>query len=232
MPFLWQPREHDMTLPARPPEFANGEHKTAFESTYDGSQWRSHDFWRAKRLTPAQVLVHDVRLQRPKEGRPARLDMDEVPASTLIPIHTDIDAFPRTLPDPNIGANSFETQKLEQLRDSYGWMKWLRGEEGVSEPLKCRWLHVSSQFPQDLEGIFTGLSDWSREPSRTLDSLRQLGSTIGANERWSKHGRFFSPFCRTMDDGEGDDLHHQPCLLSIPFLDWTIYPGMYTSILR
>ncbi|KAL9059162.1 MAG: hypothetical protein Q9162_001380 [Coniocarpon cinnabarinum] len=205
-------------------EYADAKHRAAFETSYTNS-WRSEPFWRGKPLTPSQLLVHDVRLQPPISGRPARLALEEVPASSFIPKHTDIDDLPRTLPEPELGSNNHEVQNLKTLRQSYGWLGWLRREEGVIEPLQTRWIHVSSHFPEYLGGMFAGFSDWTQNPEAKLNGLRYLNAAVQGHERWSKHGRFFSPFCEALHDDESVALGERPHLLSVPFLDWTLYPG-------
>ncbi|KAL9086232.1 MAG: hypothetical protein Q9159_004297 [Coniocarpon cinnabarinum] len=205
-------------------EYADAKHRAAFETSYTNS-WRSEPFWRGKPLTPSQLLVHDVRLHPPISGRPARLALEEVPASSFIPKHTDIDDLPRTLPEPELGSNNHEVQNLKTLRQSYGWLGWLRREEGVIEPLQTRWIHVSSHFPEYLGGMFAGLSDWTQNPEVKLNGLRYLNAAVQGHERWSKHGRFFSPFCEALHDDESVALGERPHLLSVPFLDWTLYPG-------
>ncbi|EON67578.1 hypothetical protein W97_06946 [Coniosporium apollinis CBS 100218] len=70
------------------------------------------------------------------------------------------------------------------------------------------------------------LSDWDKDHDSILSSFRQLEYCITQNERFSKHGRYFTPFIQDLSaetkhstswtSGEG------PMLISIPFLDWTV----------
>ncbi|KAJ9667687.1 hypothetical protein H2201_002222 [Coniosporium apollinis] len=70
------------------------------------------------------------------------------------------------------------------------------------------------------------LSNWDQDIPSVLSSFRQLEYCITQNERFSKHGRYFTPFVQDLNaetkhstswtGGEG------PMLISIPFLDWTI----------
>lgn len=184
-----------------------------------------HDFWKAKRLSPNQLLVHDVKLQE-KKGK-TRLAIDEVPASSLMPSVPGerLQSSP-TLPTADLAFTRSELEHIADLIDVYGWLSYFRVPKDT-DTLKCRWIHVSSKFPEYIEGVFTGLSDWSLSPERKLEHLHLLNSSTRSNERWSKHGRSFSPFLQPLsskDKGSHFDLS-QSFLLSIPFLDWTIYPG-------
>lgn len=54
--------------------------------------------------------------------------------------------------------------------------------------------------------------------------MRQLEACIHQNERFSKHGRYFTPFAQYLreDTPEDDNDDDTPMLISIPFLDWTV----------
>ncbi|OJD29170.1 mg2+ transporter zinc transport protein, partial [Diplodia corticola] len=84
--------------------------------------------------------------------------------------------------------------------------------------------HISSKFPEYLEGCLLALSDWSGDPARVVASFRKLEHCIYQNERFSKHGRYFSPFLQRLgpewDDSDEDCSY--PMLISVPFLDWTV----------
>ena len=197
---------------------------------------KKHDFWRGKRLTPAQLLVHDIKLED-RSYRPSRLVIDEIPSSNLVPDDViELLKSCSTLPDSEIwsGSTGFERNYINGLIDAYGWLNCLRVSKDAINSTKCRWIHVSSQFPEYIDGIFAGLSDWTKSSDEKIEELRRLGSAIRSNERWSKHGRFFSPLFSHLgerkhpnNEGSGGNKLHQktPFLMSIPFLDWTLYPG-------
>jgi Mg2+ and Co2+ transporter CorA len=57
-----------------------------------------------------------------------------------------------------------------------------------------------------------------------VDNLRQLNFCIQQNERFSKHGKYFSPFFQYLTEQKPtvDTIDRTPMLLSVPFLDWTV----------
>jgi hypothetical protein len=61
------------------------------------------------------------------------------------------------------------------------------------------------------------LSDKNKAAS-TLSALHQLDHCIYQNERFSKHGRYFTPFFEPLGDDADQDM---PVLMSVPFLDWS-----------
>ena len=63
------------------------------------------------------------------------------------------------------------------------------------------------------------MTDWAKEPESKLEALRQIGSCIKGNERFSKHGKYFSPFFKPLHRSRSPD--GDAILASIPYLDWT-----------
>lgn len=191
---------------------------------FDSEQHKVFDFWQGKRLTPAQLLVHDVKLEE-RDARPPRLSINEIPASNLVP--DALEEWLRscnTLPDTSVGNTGSERGHIESLVSAYGWLSCFRSTKS-DDALQCRWIHISSKFPEYIEGVLAGLSDWSHAPDSKLEQIQQLNSIVRSNERWSKHGRFFSPFFSPLTlNSVGDSSPDCPFLLSIPFLDWTTYP--------
>lgn len=55
-----------------------------------------------------------------------------------------------------------------------------------------------------------------------LDALRQIDRCIRSNERFSKHGKYFSPFFKPLYRSNNSSGSGQAILASLPFLDWTI----------
>lgn len=197
-------------------------------------RYRDESFWRHKPLTPSQLLIQDVGLESIVPGSPARLELREVPSSSLYlstpprphsEKSSDATSHGNTLLR-KLGATRTEQQKLGDLQDDFGWMSQLRLHEDTDDTQICRWIHVSSKFPEYLQGVLLGLSDWKEKPQEKLDALRELDKAVYDNERFSKHGKFFSPFVRSLTTAQTtEDLAAAPLLVCLPFLDWTKYPG-------
>jgi hypothetical protein len=192
--------------------------------------WQDDVYWRNRRLTPAQIQVHDIRLEGWRTDVGPMLEMKEVLSSTLLPDLEKRDALINSLPFEDATKNRNDQNQLRTLASEYGWMNCLRSnevQESISDPQhmrKCRWIHISSKFSDYLSGCLLALSDWTKSPSKTVDALHQLQHCIYQNERFSKHGRYFAPFFEDLLDGHGDEggKEEGPMLLSVPFLDWAV----------
>lgn len=66
-----------------------------------------------------------------------------------------------------------------------------------------------------------GLSNSENSPRSTMAAFRELENSIQQNERFSKHGRYFTPFHQSLSSMPATDSDY-PLLLSVPFLDWSI----------
>ncbi|KAF2793296.1 hypothetical protein K505DRAFT_244772 [Melanomma pulvis-pyrius CBS 109.77] len=192
--------------------------------------WQDDVYWRNRRLTPAQIQVHDIRLEGWRADVGPMLEMKEVLSSTLLPDLEKRDSLVNSLPLEEATKNRNEQNHLRTLAAEYGWMNCLRSNE-IQETLsdapdmrKCRWIHISSKFSDYLSGCLLALSDWAKNPPETVAALHQLEHCIYQNERFSKHGRYFAPFFQDLLEGHGDkrDKGDGPMLLSVPFLDWTV----------
>ena len=194
--------------------------------------WASDEYWRARRLSPAQLQIFDVHLAnwvRDEQVGPI-LEVDETLASTLLPALRNRDRLAKDLHIEAHCQNRQEQTDWRHVLDEYGWMNCLRSK-GVQTDLnsprdhrKLRWIHISSKFTEYLQGCLLALSDWSDKPGVITESLRQLEHCIYQNERFSKHGRYFSPFFEKLgDDAKG------PMLISVPFLDWSADDPVCTS---
>ena len=185
------------------------------------------DFRKGK-LTPAQLLVQDIKLEEDGRGS-SRLCIEELEMPSLISSYYSQSYHEKTLPDLTTadafaGGTRSEHRQLMDLVDNYGWLSCFRLPSFVSKP-HCRWIHISSKFPEYIEGMFAGLSNWHADDTDvTVGKLRSINSLVRSNERWSKHGRFFSPFAHPLGSTVGSSTNAS-LLLSIPFLDWTVYPG-------
>lgn len=192
--------------------------------------WQADTYWRNRRLSPALLQVHDIRLEGWRSDVSAMLEMKEILPSTLLPDLEQRDKLANTLPLDELTKSKNEQNHLRALATEYGWMNCLRSNEvqdtifDPPEARKCRWIHISSKFSDYLSGCLLGLSDWTKNPSETAAALHQLDHCIYQNERFSKHGRYFAPFVQDLLEGHGDDEDdgEHPMLLSVPFLDWAV----------
>lgn len=194
--------------------------------------WQADQYWRNRRLSPAQLQVHDIRLGDAGWSTEAdgMLEMEEVLSSSLAPALENRDRLASTVPYEELTKNRIEQANLRNLASEYGWMNCLRSkgvQKNVSDPddlRKCRWIHISSKFSDYLSGCLLALSDWKDSPSRIVSALQQLDHCVYQQERFSKHGRYFAPFFQYLDDGSVDSKtdRGRPMLLSVPFLDWSV----------
>jgi hypothetical protein len=63
----------------------------------------------------------------------------------------------------------------------------------------------------------------SCDQATAIRNCRVLEDCMNQNERFSRHGKYFTPFAKELGKGFGDD--EAPLLISMPFLDWTVFPG-------
>jgi hypothetical protein len=197
------------------------------EPVYD---WHADSYWRNRRISPAQIQIHDVRLEQWRQDLGAMLEMREVLSSSLLSDLKDRDELAKKLAIDEATKTRNEQVQLKSLANEFGWMNVLRSntvQETVFDPpdsRKLRWIHLSSQFSDYLPGCLLGLSDWSSNPARTASALRELNHVINKQERFSKHGRYFAPFFQYLGgDCDDDEIREDgPMLLSVPFLDWTV----------
>jgi Mg2+ and Co2+ transporter CorA len=190
------------------------------EPVYD---WHADAYWRNRRLSPAQIQVHDVQLEGQRRDVGAMLEMREVLSSSLLPELNGRDDLANNLPVEEATMNRNEQVQLRKLANEFGWMNVLRCNSR-DDTTRTRWIHISSKFSDYLPGCLLGLSDWTKNPERTAAALQQLNHCINQQERFSKHGRYFAPFFQRLGDyGDENDLRENgPMLLSVPFLDWTV----------
>lgn len=189
--------------------------------------WRADSYWRSRRLSPAQLEIHDIRLEGHRHHVNEMLEMREVLSSTLLPALEERDSLARDLPIEDATPNKSEQTHFKRLAAEFGWLNCLRSSEvqgSILDPQdrrKCRWIHISSNFSDYLSGCLLGLSDWSRDPYKIVAALQQLEHSVNQQERFSKHGRYFAPFFQYLG-GDEQDRGNSPMLLSVPFLDWTV----------
>lgn len=192
------------------------------------ADWHSDPYWRNRRLSPAQIQVHDVRLEDRRYETGSMLDMREILSSSLLPDLKNKDLLASTIPLEHVSKG--ERVRFQTVANEFGWMNCLRSNEvqtSTSDPpelRKCRWIHISSKYSDYLLGSFLALSDWSKDAQRVVASLHQLEHCINQQERFSKHGRYFAPFFQRLDDSTRamGRNYDGPMLLSVPFVDWTV----------
>ncbi|KXT14936.1 hypothetical protein AC579_3067 [Pseudocercospora musae] len=205
VPSLWQP--HDDVPPSR--------------------NYEADAQWRRKPLTPAQLMVHDVRLETLRVERGPLLEIVERSASCLVPDNAAYTPSASLLRISEATDNAIEKQRFSSLEEDHGWMRCLRLQNYQQHALdgedsaKCRWMHCSSQFPEYIAGALWALSD---DIATVADSMRVLDIAIQRQTRFSKHGKHFAPFAQVLQPVSigGDGEHLYPFLVSVPFLDWTV----------
>ncbi|KAH7384650.1 hypothetical protein BKA66DRAFT_416963, partial [Pyrenochaeta sp. MPI-SDFR-AT-0127] len=191
--------------------------------------WLLDPYWRNRRLSPAQLQIHDIRLEGWRQDVGAMLEMREVLSSTLLPDLQNRDELAASISIEEVTQNRNEQARYKALAAEFGWLNCLRSKK-VQETIfdspdsrKCRWIHISSKYADYLSGCLLGLSDWSKNPNKIVAALNQLEHCVNQQERFSKHGRYFAPFFQHLSEGFGDGKDEEgPFLLSVPFLDWTV----------
>ncbi|KAB8576221.1 hypothetical protein FH972_025749 [Carpinus fangiana] len=197
------------------------------------------DYWRSKKLKPGQLLIADVGIQTIWHDREPRLELNEVPVGSIF---NENDNAKLLKGKEHLNAQAIaeldslppsEQQRLKTRQDEYGWMANLRLP--TTSPAQCRWIHVSSKFPEYLQGAFQGLSDWSSAPQAKVEALHEITRCVFEEERFSKHGKMFAPFIQPLvptdlpSHGTDPGL---PILISTPFLDWSLHPRKTVPPLR
>lgn len=201
-------------------------YQSQYEKGYEGTpNYEADPQWRSKPLTPAQLLVNDIRLETWRPDRGPLLEMTERFASVLVP-----DTAANT---PSVGyvraseaaSNPIERQRFSTLEEDYGWMRHLRIQEYQHDAYdsegsaKCRWIHCSSKFPEYLKGFLWALSD---DIPNISTSLHILDNVIQRQTRFSKHGKYFAPFFQQLRPATWQGEVAFPLIIAVPFLDWSI----------
>ncbi|KAL2357767.1 hypothetical protein BJ546DRAFT_182346 [Cryomyces antarcticus] len=79
--------------------------------------------------------------------------------------------------------------------------------------------HISSKFPEYLQGCLWAIADEATDPSTLPLYSRQLEQCIHQNERFSEHGTYFAPFFQQLLPESGSSQSFSPILISVPILD-------------
>lgn len=202
-------------------------HDTASENVAGAHDYATDERWRRKPLTPAQLLLNDVRFENWRSDRDPILEINERSPASLVP---DTAAFTPSASFIRISEatkNPIERQKYTSLEEDFGWIRTLRlqasqsdaWDESVSSA-KCRWIHCSSTFPEYIQGFLWALSD---DLPGIADSMQMLELAVQRNTRYSKHGKWFVPFSQILQPQANIERGSAfPMLMSVPFLDWTV----------
>ena len=206
--------------PDRPhrPHTQDKDHETGYNYEADSR-------WRGKPLTPAQVLVNDIRLERWRRDAGPLLEIKERLSSSLVPETASITPSASYVRAAEAATNPIEQQRFARLEEEYGWMRYLRLQQHQQYPsdtedsAKCRWIHCSSKFPEYLRGFLWALTD---DYTAISKSMQALDDAVQQHARFSKHGKYFAPFAQTLGNAKRNDSSTYPMLISLPFLDWSI----------
>ncbi|KAF2719187.1 hypothetical protein K431DRAFT_296209 [Polychaeton citri CBS 116435] len=204
-----------------------------------GIDYDESTLWRKKPLTPANLLINDIRLEQWRPDRGPMLEVKERFASTRIQDSAALTPSSNIIKAAEAASNPIEKQRFVSLEEDFGWIRHLRLQrrqhdrfDDGENSAKVRWIHVSSKFPEYLSGFLWALS---REHAAGLsESMTKLDHAIQRQTRFSKHGKYFYPFCESLSPSLQETssptsfAESTPCsdnypfLIACPFLDWTI----------
>lgn len=108
-----------------------------------------NDPWQRKRLTPHQLLVHDVRLEQWRPSAEPRLELRERVARDIVPTSAVHTPSLKLIRASNAARNPIERQRLIGLEEEYGWMSNLRirrtqdSFSDADDTAKLRWVYVA-----------------------------------------------------------------------------------------
>ena len=109
-------------------------------------EWHDDPYWRNRRLSPAQIQVHDIRLEGSRRDVGAMLEMREVLSSSLLSVLERRDELANNLSIQE--ATRHEQVQIKTLAQEFGWLQVLRSntvQECINdsqESRKCRWIHM------------------------------------------------------------------------------------------
>ena len=112
----------------------------------DKPEYRDDPYWQKRRLTPAELLVHDIGLESWRNGSGEILNIQEALSSTLVPEESERDQLKDLLSVTELSQHPIEHQKWSTLLDEFGWLQSLRIQQSKSSDLarsdsrKCRWM--------------------------------------------------------------------------------------------
>lgn len=205
---------------------ANLPAEDGFVQSPEAVQWAADEYWVKRRLSPNHLLVHDVLLAEASaenSSHAAMLEMEERLSSTFIGALKERDNLADSFRPELMSHNRQEQAQLKSMAREYGWINTLRLKHDSidASSTHCRWIHISSKFSEYLQGTLLALTDTNNDPRRTIYAMRELENCIHTNERFSKHGRYFTPYYHSLS-ADPDATSPYPFLLSLPFLDWSL----------
>lgn len=114
--------------------------------------WVDDEYWRSRKLSPAQLLIQDIRLGgwKPQTGESSHqepiLELTPILSSSLLPELRARGHLSESLNPEDVTSNRQEQAQLKSLANEYGWMNTLRSQglqksiEDPKELQKCRWM--------------------------------------------------------------------------------------------
>ncbi|KAM0722629.1 hypothetical protein Q7P37_002070 [Cladosporium fusiforme] len=176
--------------------------------------------WRAKPLTPAQVLVNDIRLESLRANHGPMLEVNEVSASNIVPDSAVVTTPAEMARAADASTNPIEERRFQRLGDEFGWIRHLRLDDGQTRDTKCRWIHCSSKNSDYLYGFLYALT---KNKAHVSECMELLHIAVQQNQRFSRHGYYFVPFVEPLlSQDQSSERTTYPMLVSTPWLDWSI----------
>lgn len=114
--------------------------------------WINDDYWKNRRFSPAQLLIHDIRIEgwKPQTGESAHqepiLELTPILSSSLLPELRSRQHLSETLNAEEVTSSRQEQAQIKSLANEYGWMNTLRSrglQQSIDDPKelqKCRWM--------------------------------------------------------------------------------------------
>jgi hypothetical protein len=114
--------------------------------------WIDDEYWQTRKLSPAQLSIHDIRIEgwKPLTAESAHrepiLELTPILSSSLLPELQSRDHLSETLHAEDITSNRQEQTQIKSLTNEYGWMNTLRSQgvqQNIDDPnelRKCRWM--------------------------------------------------------------------------------------------
>jgi hypothetical protein len=114
--------------------------------------WIEDEYWRARKLSPAQLMIHDIRLEgwKPQTAESthpeAIVELNPILSSSLLPALESRNRLSETLRAEDYTSNRQEQTQVKNLVREFGWMNTLRSrgvQKSIDDPedlRKCRWM--------------------------------------------------------------------------------------------
>jgi len=125
--------------------------------------WSKDPYWRNRRFSPAQLLIHDVRFTEnpfhPDLASSPYYRIQECLNSTLLPDLENRDYLLKNFKPELYSTNREERRRFENYANNYGWLNCLRSkgiQKNVDDPpgyRRCRWIHISSKDVEYSSGL-------------------------------------------------------------------------------